>query len=297
MVTVLITGGTGLVGQLIRKKLTLKGYQVRILTRNPIESNEYVWNIANKTIDEKVFENLDYIIHLAGAGIADKKWTKKRKQEIIDSRTKSTQLLLTKIQELKINLKGFIAASAIGYYGAITSEKIFTEVDNPANDFLGDVCYQWEQNSLNFQQENIPTTILRIGIVLSNNGGALAKMNTPVLITPIGNGKQYLPWIHIEDLSSLFIKAIEDSNFTGIYNAVAPDTQTSKSFSKALASKTKKLFIPIGVPKFVLQLLFGEMAIILTTGSRISSKKIEKTGFQFSFKNLNKALDDVLKKQ
>ena len=297
MVTVLITGGTGLVGQLIRKKLTLKGYQVRILTRNPKESNEYVWNIANKTIDEKVFENLDYIIHLAGAGIADKKWTKKRKQEIIDSRTKSTQLLLTKIQELKINLKGFIAASAIGYYGAITSEKIFTEVDNPANDFLGDVCSQWEQNSLKFQQENIPTTILRIGIVLSNNGGALAKMNTPVLITPIGNGKQYLPWIHIEDLSSLFIKAIEDSNFTGIYNAVAPDTQTSKSFSKALASKTKKLFIPIGVPKFVLQLLFGEMAIILTTGSRISSKKIEKTGFQFSFKNLNKALDDVLKKQ
>ena len=293
MVTVLITGGTGLVGQLIRKKLTLKGYQVRILTRNPIESNEYVWNIANKTIDEKVFENLDYIIHLAGAGIADKKWTKKRKQEIIDSRTKSTQLLLTKIQELKINLKGFIAASAIGYYGAITSEKIFTEVDNPANDFLGDVCYQWEQNSLNFQQENIPTTILRIGIVLSNNGGALAKMNTPVLITPIGNGKQYLPWIHIEDLSSLFIKAIEDSNFTGIYNAVAPDTQTSKSFSKALASKTKKLFIPIGVPKFVLQILFGEMAIILTTGSRISFKKIEKTGFQFSFKKLNKALDDL----
>lgn len=297
MVTVLITGGTGLVGQLIRKKLTLKGYQVRILTRNPIESNEYVWNIANKTIDEKVFENLDYIIHLAGAGIADKKWTKKRKQEIIDSRTKSTQLLLTKIQELKINLKGFIAASAIGYYGAITSEKIFTEVDNPAKDFLGDVCYQWEQNSLKFQQENIPTTIVRIGIVLSNNGGALTKMNTPVLITPIGNGKQYLPWIHIEDLSSLFIKAIEDSNFTGIYNAVAPDTQTSKSFSKALASKTKKLFIPIGVPKFVLQLLFGEMAIILTTGSRISSKKIEKTGFQFSFKNLNKALDDILKKQ
>lgn len=297
MVTVLITGGTGLVGQLIRKKLTLKGYQVRILTRNPKESNEYVWNIANKTIDEKVFENLDYIIHLAGAGIADKKWTKKRKQEIIDSRTKSTQLLLTKIQELKINLKGFIAASAIGYYGAITSEKIFTEVDNPAKDFLGDVCYQWEQNSLKFQQENIPTTIVRIGIVLSNNGGALTKMNTPVLITPIGNGKQYLPWIHIEDLSSLFIKAIEDSNFTGIYNAVAPDTQTSKSFSKALASKTKKLFIPIGVPKFVLQLLFGEMAIILTTGSRISSKKIEKTGFQYSFKNLNKALDDILKKQ
>lgn len=293
MVTVLITGGTGLVGQLIRKKLSQKGYQVRILTRNPKKSNEYTWNIANKTIDEKVFENLDYIIHLAGAGIADKKWTKKRKQEIIDSRTKSTQLLLTKIQELKINLKGFIAASAIGYYGAITSEKIFTEVDNPANDFLGDVCSQWEQNSLKFQQENIPTTILRIGIVLSNNGGALAKMNTPVLITPLGNGKQYLPWIHIEDLSSLFIKAIEDSNFTGIYNAVAPDTQTSKSFSKALASKTKKLFIPIGVPKFVLQILFGEMAIILTTGSRISFKKIEKTGFQFSFKKLNKALDDL----
>lgn len=293
MATILITGGTGLVGQLLQKKLTKKGHEVRVLTRNPKHTNEFSWDITNKTIDDNAFTNLDYIIHIAGAGIADKRWTNTRKQEIIDSRTKSTQLLLEKIKELKINLKGFIAASAIGYYGAVTSETIFTEGDKPAEDFLGKVCRLWEASSLEFQKENIPTTIFRIGIVLSNNGGALSKMNTPVLITPIANGNQYLPWIHIEDLTDMLIKPIEDTKYIGIFNAVAPNEQTSKSFSKALAKQTKKIYMPIGVPKFVLNLVFGEMSVILTTGSRISSDKIMQTGFDFKFNNLAIALDDL----
>ena len=151
-------------------------------------------------------------------------------------------------------------------------------LDKPANDFIGNVCQQWEQTSLKFKTLHIPTTILRTGIVLSKNGGALSKMNTPIAITPIANGKQYIPWIHIRDLTNLFIKAIEDNKFTGVYNAVAPEHQTSASFSKTLAKKTNKLFIPIGVPTFVLKILFGEMSILLTTGSRVSSKKIEETG-------------------
>ena len=296
MATILITGGTGLVGQLLQKKLLNQGHSVRILTRKPIHKNDFYWNVTSNKIDENAFLNLHYIIHLAGAGIAEKRWTTKRKQEIIDSRTKSTELLLDKVKELKLPLRGFIAASAVGYYGAITSETVFKETDKPANDFLGNVCNQWEKSSLTFNKLNIPTTILRIGIVLSKNGGAFSKMNTPIAINPIANGKQFIPWIHIEDLTNLFIKAIKDVSFTGIYNAVAPETHTSFSFSKLIASKTKKIFIPVGIPKFILQLLFGKMSILLTTGSKISSEKIKKTGFIFSFKNLSDALDDIVQK-
>jgi uncharacterized protein len=296
LVTVLITGGTGLVGQFLYQKLASKGYDVRVLTRNPTKKNEFSWNISNNYIDTRALENVDYIIHLAGAGIADKRWSAKRKEELINSRTTSTELLFTKIKELKIPLRGFISASAIGYYGAITSDRIFTETDAPATDFLGKVCKLWEASVLKFNSLKIPTTILRTGIVLSKKGGAFNKMNTPIAIIPIANGKQYLPWIHIEDLTNLYLKAIEDSTFIGIYNAVAPDEQTNFSFSKLVASKTNKLFISIGIPKFILQFLFGEMSIILTTGSRISSKKIEKFGYTFSYKNLNQALDDVIQK-
>ncbi len=296
MTTILITGGTGLVGQSLQQKLIDKNYSVRVLSRNPTNPTEFYWNIDNNEIDEKGLLDVAYIIHLAGTGIADKRWSLKRKQEIIDSRTKSTKLLLHKINQLKIPLKGFIAASAIGYYGAITSENIFKESDAPAADFLGNVCQQWEQASLAFKKQHIPTTILRTGIVLSKNGGALSKMNTPIAIAPIASGKQYIPWIHIEDLTNLYIKAIEDKLFTGIYNAAAPETQTSFSFAKILATKTKKIFIPFGVPTFVLKILFGKMSLLLTKGSRVSSEKTKKAGFNFSYKNLSKALEDSIQK-
>ena len=291
MVTVLITGGTGMVGQLLNEKLSSKGFLVRVLTRHPKKENEYAWDITSNYIDEKAFQNLDYIIHLAGAGIADKRWTPKRKQEIIDSRTKSTELLFDTIKKLNIQLKGCISASAVGYYGAITSDKIFTENDKPANDFLGKVCQLWEQSVLAFDTINIPTTIFRIGIVLSKKGGALEKMITP-MITPIASGKQYVPWIHIDDLTNMFVFAIE-KNQPGIFNAVAPEEQTSHSFSKLLAKKTKRIFLPLGVPKFMLQLIFREMSIILTEGSRVSSKKIENTHFKFTYRNLENAFDNI----
>ena len=291
MVTVLITGGTGLVGQMLNNKLSDKGYIVRILTRTPKKENDFSWDIANNFIDEKAFENLDYVIHLAGAGIAEKRWTPKRKEEIITSRTKSTELVFNKIQELKVPLRGFISASAVGYYGAKTTDKIFTETDLPANDFLGNVCQLWEKSVLEFDEIEIPTTIFRLGIVLSKKGGALEKMKTPI-ITPIANGKQYIPWIDINDLTNMFIFAIEN-NVTGIFNAVAPEQQTSYSFSRLLAKKTKRLFVPIGVPTFLLKLIFGKMSIILTTGSRVSSDKINNTGFQFIHKKLESSLNNL----
>lgn len=292
MIKILITGGKGLIGTHLAKKFLEKNYKVIILTRNPKNENEFEWDIDKKYIDETVFKNLDYIIHLAGAGIADKRWTDKRKQEIIHSRVASTNLLFEKIKEHKVNLKGFIAASAIGFYGAKTTDKIFTETDKPANDFLGKVCQLWEEAIHQFKKENSRTVILRTGVVLSKTGGALAKMKTPI-ISPIGSGKQYIPWVHIDDLCSMYINAIEN-NLSGIYNAVAPEHQTNKSFSKILAKKMKRLYIPIGVPSFLLKLIFGQMAVILLKGSRVSSEKIENSGFKFQFKTLAKALENLL---
>lgn len=291
MTKILITGGTGLVGRQLTKKLLEKNYEVVILTRNPKDDNEFQWNINEGYIDENAFENIEYVIHLAGAGIADKRWTDKRKQEIIHSRVESINLLFQKIKEYKVNLKGFISASAIGFYGAKTSDKIFTETDKPANDFLGKVCSLWEEAAHQFKKESSRTVILRTGVVLTKKGGALAKMKTPI-ISPIGSGKQYMPWIHIDDLCAMYITSIE-SNLSGIYNAVAPEHQTNKSFSKVLAKKIKRPFLPIGVPSFLLKLIFGEMAVILLKGSRVSSKKIEKSGFKFQFPTLPKALENL----
>ncbi|QMU65702.1 MAG: TIGR01777 family protein [Flavobacteriaceae bacterium] len=294
MVKVLITGGSGLIGKQLLFLLKQKGYEVCILTRTPKSDSEYKWDINEQFIDENAFHKLDYIIHLAGAGIADKRWTEKRKQEIIDSRIKSTELLLQKVKQSKLPLKGFISASAIGYYGAITSKHIFKETDSPANDFIGKVCVLWEQAVLKFNSEHIRTVIFRTGIVLSKNGGVLAKMKTSV-ISPIGSGKQYVPWIHIDDLCHMYIRAIEDIHMSGIFNAVAPEHQTSSSFSKILAQTGKRPFIAFGVPAILLQLIFGKLAILLLEGSRISSEKITLTGFRFKFPQLKDALKNLAK--
>ncbi|SDR76546.1 hypothetical protein SAMN05216503_0807 [Polaribacter sp. KT25b] len=291
MAKVIITGGTGLVGKRLSKLLIDKNHQVVILSRSPKNKNEFKWDISTNYIDEKALLNADYIIHLAGAGIADKRWTTERKQIIIDSRVNSANLLFDKINELSIALKGFISASGVGYYGAITSNKIYTETDKPGNDFLSEVCQKWENAAHHFLAKDIPVTIFRTGIVLSDKGGALDKMKTPI-ISPLGSGKQFLPWIHIDDLCEMYIKAVED-NLTGIYNAVAPEHQTNTSFSKILAKSIKRPFLPIAVPDFLLKLIFGKMAIILLEGSKVSAKKIEKNGYSFRFKTLKKALNNL----
>ena len=214
--------------------------------------------------------------------------TMNEKKIIIDSRVETANLIFNAIRENNISIKGFISASGIGYYGAVTTTTIFKETDTVENDFLGDVCKKWEDAAHQFSTENIPVTILRTGIVLAKKGGALDKMKTPI-ISPLGSGKQYLPWIHIDDLCQMYIQSIE-ADLIGIYNAVAPQHHTSITFSKALAKSINRPYIGIGVPGFMLKILFGELAIILLEGSRISTKKIEKNGFSFRFKTLKKAL-------
>jgi uncharacterized protein (TIGR01777 family) len=291
MAKILITGGTGLVGKRLTAMLIERKHEVRILSRNPSGVNEFKWDVSKNFIDAKALDNIDFIIHLAGAGIADKRWSYERKKVIIDSRVDTANLLFHKIKAQNISLTGFISASGSNYYGAQTSDKIFEEKEEAGTDFLGDVCQKWEAAANQFKELNIPVTILRMGVVLSKKGGALEKMKTPV-ISPLGSGQQYMSWIHIDDLCRAYIKAIEE-DFRGVYNTVSPEYQTSTSFSKILAKATKRPYLPIAVPGFLLKLVFGELAIILLEGSRLSSKKIEKKGFIFKYSNLKEALKSL----
>lgn len=293
MAKIVITGGTGFIGTHLTNHLQNKGYEVVILSRNPKKKNEFRWNITEKYIDEKALINATHIIHLAGAGIAEKRWTTKRKEVLINSRTASTTLLFNKVKELQIPLEKFISASGIGFYGAITSDKIFTENNKPHHDFISKICVAWENTAKQFETLNIPITILRTGIVLAKNGGALQKMNTPLFLSVLGNGKQYMPWIHITDLCNLYTKAIEDATFKGIYNGVA-NNQTNIAFTKELGKVLNKPVLPINVPVFVLKTIFGEMAQILLEGSKISTEKISEK-YSFKFNDLKTAFANIVK--
>jgi len=297
MASILVTGGTGLIGKKLCELLRYKGHKVAILSRNQrTKHNSYYWNLETQHIDAKAIVEADYIIHLAGEGIADKRWTPQRKNDLINSRVETANLLYEKVKELNPNLKGFIAASGIGYYGATTSEKIYTENDAPGEDFISEICKVWEKASLQFDAINIRTVIFRTGVVFAKEGGALEKLSQPIKLgvgAALGTGKQFIPWIHMDDLCNMYLEAIENPKIKGIYNAVAPEHTTNKSLTKIIAKKLKKpLWLP-NIPAFVMKLILGEMSVILLEGCRVSSEKIVSTGFKFKYPTLTKALQNL----
>lgn len=295
---VLITGGTGLIGRELSKKLLHKGYEVAVLSRNKKKNAEiitYEWDPENREIEKDAIETSDYIIHLAGANISAKRWTKKRKQEIVESRVRTADLLFNKVKQTENKIKAFISASAINYYGTVTSDRIFSEDDPPASDFLGETCRRWEESAGKFKEHGIRTVIFRNGAVLSPEGGALPKMNIPVkmgVAAPIGSGKQYFPWIHMEDICNMYTMAVEHENINGIYNATAPGHTTNKNFMKTLARLQGKPFWAPNAPSSIVKIALGEMAMVILEGSRISSQKIQSAGFKFGFPDLESALID-----
>ncbi|ANF52347.1 epimerase [Chryseobacterium glaciei] len=298
---VLITGANGMVAQELSKKLE-KEYSVRFLTRKKQRANDFEWNIKNGTIDESAFENISHIIHLAGANISEKRWTDERKKELISSRVDSAKLLLDTLRKKNIKLKSFISASGINYYGTITTEKIYTEDDSPGNDFLSEVVVLWERSTDDFKEQNLAERVVKIrtAVVLSEKEGALKKMLPTINLgigSPLGNGKQYMPWIHVKDICSIYEFALKNSNIEGAYNANSPQHTTNENLTKKIAEVVKKpLFMP-NVPSFVLKLIFGELADALLEGSRASSQKIQNAGFQFEFPDLKAALEDLLNKK
>lgn len=300
---VLISGGSGFIGSHLASLLVSKGYSVSILSRTEKQNRDgisyYKWDVAKMTIDENAVLKADFIIHLAGENIAEKRWTAKRKAEIIDSREQSTQLLYSVLKKNNKKLEAFISASAIGIYGAVNGQEICTEQMAPANDFLGYTCQKWEESLDFIENLNIRTVKIRTGLVLGKNEGFLSKL-VPLfknrLGSAIGSGEQYMPWIHIDDLCGMYLQAILNPTMEGAYNAAILDDTTNTIFSKTLARiYGYSIWLP-NVPAFILKLVMGEMAVIVLTGRRVSSDKIEQVGFQFKFKNLEVALRDCLKK-
>ena len=297
METILITGGSGMIGRRLSELLLKKGYDVIWLSRErhiKADIPRYRWDLLKGQIDKEALEEADVIVHLAGVGIADGKWTEARKRMIVGSRVRSAQLILEKLQEMDTKVDAFISASAVGYYGSETTDKIFVEDDKPANDFLGKVCQKWEEQAELFTTElGIRSVSIRTGVVLSENSDLIKKAVLPTkfwLGAPLGKGSQYMPWIDIDDLCEIYVKAIEDETMTGAYNAVAPEYTTNAEFMKAVASVLKKpMFLP-PVPEFVFKMYLGEASQIILEGSRISSQKIQDAGYDFKYNTLKDAL-------
>ena len=258
-----------------------------------------MWDIKKKFIDPKALIGVDYIIQLAGSSIADKRWSKKRKEDILSSRVDSACLILEKLKKNKITIKTFISASAVGFYGTKTTDNIYTEESPKGNDFLSDVCSQWEKAAHSFRSNNIANSvsILRTGVILAKDEGALKKIIHPIKYgfgSFIGKGTQYMPWIHISDLCGIIKFLLENNKTNGIFNAVAPNHITNKYLTKEIAKQLDRKLILPNIPRFIIQGLFGDMAIILLEGSRVSSDKILQHGFKFEYDNLSKSLNNIL---
>ena len=310
MPSVLITGGTGLVGTAVKILLEQKGYEVVLLTRSktPIKGQAH-WDINAGTIDSAAIAAADYIIHLAGAGVADKRWSASRKQEILDSRTTSSALLVKALQETPNKVKAVISASAIGWYGPDNNDKHniegtsqgFVETDPSYPDFLGTTCAAWEasiapvtNNTSGLQKRLV---CLRTGIVLSKNGGALKEFLKPLAVrmaAVLGNGKQMISWIDCRDLAKMFVFALENENISGSYNAVAPVPVSNKTLTQTLAKVLYgKFYITTYVPSFVLKIMLGEMSIEVLKSTTVSAQKILNAGFVFDYPTITNSLSTL----
>lgn len=295
--TVLITGGTGMIGQRLTQLLLAKGYQVAYLSREQQSIpnvKTYRWNIEKKFLEEGALREVDYIVHLAGAGIADQRWSSKRKQEIIKSRTQSIELIARRLQERPYNVKACVSASGIGFYGADTGDTRVSEQSVSGSDFVAHVTRHWEKSVELIDTMGIRTVKLRTGIVLSTEGGALPKMALPVqwgVGAPLASGKQWISWIHIDDLCSLYIEAMENPQWHGIYNAVASTPVTNETFTRQVAEVLHRpLWLP-NIPSVVLKTLFGEMSSLVIGGNYVINQRIKaETNFIFQFNDLKIAL-------
>ncbi len=297
---VLITGGGGMIGKHLTSLLLQEGYMVSHLSRKKNESGDVMvlkWDPVKGFLYPATLDGIDIIIHLAGANLGGGRWTRKRKEAILKSRIDSALLICKVISENKIPLKAFISASGINYYGTVTSDKIFEEEDGSGVDFPAMVCGQWEEAADNFNDMGIRTVKIRTAVVLEKNRGALLRLifssKSGVFAVP-GSGHQFMPWIHIKDLCGIYLKAIQDKDMNGAYNAVAPEHVTGKIFMKTVAEAMNRRFLHIRVPGFILKILFGKMSSLILEGSRISSLKIKNAGYRFEFDNLHDALNDLI---
>lgn len=297
---VLITGGSGLIGRRLTETLNRAGYSVRVLSRRRVlipGARVFLWDHRSGTIEEGALDDINVLIHLAGTNIGSERWNKKGKKSIIESRVGSARFLHREIIERGITPDLFISASATGYYGAETTDRIFTEADPPGTGFASLTTQIWEEEANSFSTLAVRTAIVRTGIVLSSSGGMLQRI-IPTLkmrFSPLfGSGDQWMPWIHIDDISSIYLRIIEDESLNGIINGVSPFPVTYDTLVKELSQVMGIQVFSPPTPEFLWKLIFGEKADILLYGSRVSAEKLLKSGFRFSFPELPDALADLL---
>ncbi len=303
MAKIVITGATGLIGTVLCRLLVKAKNEVVALSRHKTQVQDCdipvcKWDIKRAYIDKEALRSADYIIHLAGANIAEKAWTKKRQKVILNSRVESANLLFKYVKKMNIPLKKFISSSAVGYYGSVISHHIFNEDTPKGNDFLANVCFEWERAAEQFSSLGIPVCIFRNGVVLSKEGGAFPKLLAPVkwgLGSVLGSGRQYISWIHIEDLINMYLYAIEHP-LEGVYNAVSGKSGRNKLFMRTVAEVWNRPFIMPRVPERVLKLLMGNRSMVITKGAKIANDKIKAAGFQFKFEQLEDALENLKQK-
>ncbi len=297
---ILITGGSGMIGRRLTTLLTERGYRVSHLSRaqhnSPVKT--FLWAPDRGWIDEEALENADAIVHLAGAGIADKRWNERRKAVILSSRVESSRILADHLQKDPRRVRAIISASGISYYGLEDPPSgAFRESDAPGEDFMAQVTIAWEREINRINDPRIRTVFIRTGVVLSEKGGALEKLVLPVRYlvgAPLGSGRQFVNWIHLDDLCGMYIKAIEDTRMHGPYNGVAPNPVSNRELTKQIAKVLKRpLWLP-PVPGFVVKLIAGEVAELVLKGGKISSQKIQEAGFEFQFKTVDAALQELL---
>ena len=296
--SILLTGGSGLLGTHLTKALLAKGYTVSHLSRkagNNPQVKTFVWDINKGIIDEHCIDGIDTIVHLAGSGIAEKHWTDARKKDLVDSRVKSIELVYDLLKRKQHQVTSVISASGIGYYSDRGDELMY-ETSAPARDFISQCCVLWEAAVDEGQKFGVRILKFRTGVVLDKDGGALPTLAKPIKLyigSPIGSGKQWVPWIHWQDVVDMYLSGIENKNLSGVYNMVAPNPVTNKQLTQAVAKQLHKPLWAPNVPGFVLKLLLGEMSSIVLGSTKVSAQKIEDAGFKFKFTNLEAALSAI----
>ena len=300
MPKVLISGGSGSIGRALCALLEQHGYDPCILSRSRKDDERYttfLWDHARDYLENGALENCEHIIHLAGTGIADKRWTDSRKKEILNSRVETGALLHRKVREANVPLKSFVSASATGYYGQVSGLVARKEQDPPGDDFTAHTCKAWEAAADQFNELGIRTVKLRIGIVLMPTGGALEAMAAPVKLgfgSVLGSGKQVLPWIHLNDLVHILLRAVQDETMQGVYNACAPSVTSNEEFTNILAKVLQKRILLPRTPGWLLRLVLGERASLLLEGSPVSADKLLGTGFEFQYTDPETCIRDLL---
>ena len=292
---VLITGGTGLIGQALRQRLVADGHHVSILSRS---GGDFTWDIAKAYVQPEALAGVDAVVHLAGAGIADKRWSEARKKELIGSRVDSSELLIHALKTIPNEVKVVVSASAIGYYGADSGEVCCEETSPAGVDFLAECTKAWEASISGVEELGIRVVKLRIGLVLSASGGIFPVLCRPIRFlvgAVLGHGKQWQSWIHVDDLVGMFTLALEDESLKGVFNAVSPGAIRHREMTQKIARAMHKPLLLPPIPGFFLRIVLGEMACLVLGGNLVSAEKIQKEGkFTFTYTRLEDALKELL---